>query len=117
MTEYKTELLALISTVVAGWLGWRFGGKQTAKVAEKDSLTRGADQIVDTSGKLLDLLKSALEEERLRKEAEEKLKLEEQQHRNHCEAELIKVNKKLVEIETLLSTAQKNCKGGCFSNG
>jgi hypothetical protein len=47
MAVQTSEIIIGISGVVAASTAWFLGGKQVAKNSERDTLTKGADQIVE----------------------------------------------------------------------
>jgi polyhydroxyalkanoate synthesis regulator phasin len=61
---HSSEIAIAITGVVTSTTAWFLGGRQRAKADSTDTLTKGADQIVETSNKLLGRLDSMLEEER-----------------------------------------------------
>jgi TolA-binding protein len=74
MSETKIAIIAGITTLATSIAAWVMGGRQATKSTEKDALTKGADQIVETSGKLLITLEKMVEDERA--------------HRLNCETQL-----------------------------
>jgi len=81
MSGHLTEIVIGVTGVATTAAAWYFGGRQKNKNEKDDTLTRGADQIVDTSNKLLDMLNNLLTEERERTR-------EERQHKQNCENSL-----------------------------
>lgn len=55
-----TGVVGVVTTVTA----WLMGGKQNAQAQKDDVITKGTDQIVETSNKLLQTLEQMLNEER-----------------------------------------------------
>jgi len=84
MKEYTSEIILIISGIVSAVTAWKLGGKQKMKATERQSLTKGADQIVDTSSKLLDRLELMLEQET--------------QHRENCEKSLRQHEKLIADL-------------------
>jgi len=83
--EYTSEIVVGVVGVVTSTVAWVLGGKQNIKLSEQDTLTKGADQIVETSGKLLTTLEKMLTEERT--------------HRGNCESELAELKRRIEELE------------------
>lgn len=79
-----TGVIGLTTTLAA----WLMGGKQNAKAHKDDVITKGTDQIVETSNKLLQTLEQMLKEER--------------SHRTSCEASLIEHKKKMDKQDSLI---------------
>jgi hypothetical protein len=88
MSAHTSEIIIGISGVIAASTAWFLGGKQVAKNSERDTLTKGADQIVETSGKLLLTLEKMLEEER--------------EHKKNCENSLAELKLRLDQLERKL---------------
>lgn len=72
MSDYKSEILISLAGIVTSITAWILGGKQSSKNQTKDTLTAGADRIVETSNKLLTRLEQMLDEETKHKENCEK---------------------------------------------
>jgi len=89
--EIGLSVLGVVSASYNIYLHWRLGGKQEASNSEKDTLTHGADRLIDSSNKLLDKMQQMLEQEI------ERVNLE-REHREHCETSLKELRK---EIELL----------------
>jgi uncharacterized protein Yka (UPF0111/DUF47 family) len=85
MKEHLPEIVIGIVGVAATSAAWLMGGRQRTKNEKDDTLTRGADQIVETSNKLLSTLQAMLEEER--------------RHRQSCESKLDEFEQKIKELE------------------
>jgi len=92
MSMDNTEIAIGITGLVATMAAWRFGGRQRAKNENTDAITKGTDQIVETSSKLLAKLDQMLDEER--------------EHRIACETSLgehkeliVNLTKKVAELE------------------
>jgi coenzyme F420-reducing hydrogenase alpha subunit len=81
MSSYITEIVAVGTSIASAIVGWRLGGRQRIKNENNDAITRGADQIVDSSTKLMNRLEEMLEQERTRVEIE-------REHRDMCEKSL-----------------------------
>jgi chromosome segregation ATPase len=103
MKEYYSEIAITVAGVITTASAWFLGGKQNHKNASDEVLTRGADQIVDTSNKLLETLKQLLDEERQRSTAAVK-------HHQECETSLRehkqlldKLNRRIRELEKKVS--------------
>ena len=84
-----TGIIGVVTTATA----WALGGKQKAQNDTTETIAKGADQIVDTSNKLLDTLQTMLQEER--------------QHRAKCEAGIEELRKEVNAIKLV-------CKSDCF---
>lgn len=100
MKEYYSDIAIATAGVITTAGAWFLGGRQKHKNASDEVLTRGADQIVDTSNKLLETLQNLLSEERERVN-------EERKHRELCETSLTQhkrmiddLSKKVKQLET-----------------
>jgi hypothetical protein len=100
MKEYYSDIAIATAGVITTAGAWFLGGRQKHKNASDEVLTRGADQIVDTSNKLLETLQNLLSEERERVN-------EERKHRELCETSLSQhkrmideLSKKVKQLET-----------------
>jgi hypothetical protein len=100
MKEYYSDIAIATAGVITTAGAWFLGGRQKHKNASDEVLTRGADQIVDTSNKLLETLQNLLSEERERVN-------EERKHRELCETSLAQhkrmiddLSKKVKQLET-----------------
>lgn len=93
--EIGVGIVSLVSVMAGAASGWAMGGKQKAKNESTDAITKGTDQIVETSSKLLAKLDQMLDEERVgRKCCEDSL----QEHK-----ELInKLSEKIADLEKRL---------------
>ncbi len=89
--EIGLSVLGVVSASYNIYLHWRLGGKQQASNSEKDTLTHGADRLIDSSNKLLEKMQQMLEQEI------ERVNLE-RDHREHCENSLKELRE---EIELL----------------
>ncbi len=89
--EIGLSVLGVASASYNIYLHWRLGGRQQAINSEKDTLTHGADRLIDSSNKLLDKMQLMLEQET------ERVNLE-RDHREHCENALKELRE---EIELL----------------
>jgi uncharacterized protein Yka (UPF0111/DUF47 family) len=85
MKEHLPEIVIGIVGVATTSAAWLMGGRQRTKNEKDDTLTRGADQIVETSNKLLSTLQAMLDEER--------------RHRQSCESKLDEFERKIKELE------------------
>lgn len=103
MREYITEIVIGVTGVATTGAAWYFGGMQKNKNEKNDTLTRGADQIVDTSNKLLDMLNSLLTEERERTK-------EERDHRQNCENSLAEHKLLIDDLNKKVDILEKNSK-------
>jgi len=90
MKEYYSDIAIATAGVITAAGAWFLGGRQKNKNHSDEVLTRGADQIVDTSNKLLETLQHLLQEERNRVR-------EEREHREMCEKSL-KEHKDMIEV-------------------
>lgn len=95
--NYLSEILQITTAIVVTSLAWFFGGKQSSKRKTENTLTQGADQIVDTSQKLLETLDGYLEQSRNREKKE-------RTHKENCEKSL---QEHKIEINTLKSKVAK----------
>ena len=100
--NYLSEILQITTAIIVTSLAWFFGGKQTSKRKTENTLTQGADQIVDTSQKLIETLDRYLSESRIREKKE-------RMHKETCEKSLkehkIQINKlhrKVAKLEKFL---------------
>jgi hypothetical protein len=100
MKEHLTEIVIGVTGVATTAAAWWFGGRQRNKVEKDDALTRGADQIVDTSNKLLSTLEALLKEERERV-------TEERTHREMCEASLGEHKRMIDELKRKVNALEK----------
>ncbi len=100
MKEYAGEIITGISGLAVAAGAWFMGGRQAARGKEKDSLTKGADQIVDSSNKLLQNLEKWLEMERQRAE-------EERKHKETCEKALTEHKQLIDRLSRKLSALEK----------
>jgi hypothetical protein len=89
MKEYYSEIAIATAGIITAAGAWFLGGRQKHKNHSDEVLTRGADQIVDTSNKLLETLQNLLNEER------ERVK-EERTHRELCETSLLE-HKRMID--------------------
>lgn len=85
------ELTIAIVGVLTTASAWFLGGKQKAKNDHNDILTKGANQIVESSNRLVEMLERLLEEERKHRTACEDLLLD---HKKQINA----MNKKIEEL-------------------
>ena len=92
MKEHAPEIVVATIGIVSTYVAWLLGGKQTAKNSKDDTLTRGADMIVESSQKLLQTLEKMLEEER--------------QHRKSCEDSLREMKSQIDEMRAALKMSQ-----------
>jgi len=92
MKEYATEIATAIVALTGMAGSWFLGGKQASRNKTNDSLTKGADQIVDTSNKLLAKLEQISNDERERAESE-------RTHREICEKSLSVLTEKVEYLE------------------
>ena len=88
MKEHAPEIVVATIGVVSTYVAWLLGGKQNAKNSKDDTLTRGADMIVESSQKLLQTLEKMLEEER--------------QHRQTCEDSMREMKLEIDELRQAL---------------
>jgi len=100
--NYLSEILQITTAIIVTSLAWFFGGKQTSKRKTENTLTQGADQIVDTSQKLIETLDRYLSASRIREKKE-------RTHKETCEKSLkehkIQINKlhrKVAKLEKFL---------------
>jgi len=84
MSEVKITLITGITGLITTYLAWVLGGKQNAKNITNEAITKGTDQIVETSTKLLTTLEKMVNDERA--------------HRINCETKLDELK---TEIEQL----------------
>jgi uncharacterized protein HemX len=89
MKEYYSEIAIATAGIITAGGAWFLGGRQQHKNHSDEVLTRGADQIVDTSNKLLETLQNLLTEERARVK-------EERVHKQNCEDSLAE-HKRMIE--------------------
>lgn len=84
MAHHNEVIIAAagIATTAASWF---MGAKQRSKNESHDTLTKGANQIVETTNKLLEMAQRAYEEER--------------QHRASCEQQLKELRQEIAEIK------------------
>jgi hypothetical protein len=94
MSETKIAVIAGATTLVSTIAAWVMGGRQATKSTEKDALTKGADQIVETSGKLLITLEKMVEDERT--------------HRIDCETKLAALKGEIDKLKKDFSIIKKN---------
>ena len=100
MKEHLTEIVIGVTGVATTAAAWWFGGRQRNKNESDDILTRGADQIVDTSNKLLEMLNHLLAEERERTK-------EEREHREMCETALAHHKRMIDELKKKVNALEK----------
>ena len=107
MSDYKTELIAIIAAAVTGLIGWVFGGRQKAKADKTDSITKGTDKIVDTSTKLLEKLETMLDEARKREADAIKREKEAKEREDKCE-------RAIAQLRRDFEAFKAKCKYNCF---
>ena len=83
MKEHLSEIIITATGVMTTASAWMLGGRQKSKNETRDTLTRGADQLVDTSKKLLKIAEEAAKAERERTHECQK-KLAELRNRVEC---------------------------------
>jgi len=96
MKEYASEITLIVSGLMTTAGAWFLGGKQVSRNKTNETLTSGANQIVDTSKKLLETLERISEEEREKAEVEKR-------HKESCE-------KSLLEHKEMLNILDKKVK-------
>jgi coenzyme F420-reducing hydrogenase alpha subunit len=99
--EIGLSVVGLVSASYNIYLHWRLGGKQQASNSEKDTLTHGADRLIDSSNKLLDKMQQMLEQET------ERVKVE-RDHRELCETALKEHQKQLDILKKEVEELKKN---------
>jgi peptidoglycan hydrolase CwlO-like protein len=104
MKEHIGEIVTGVVGIAAAAGAWFMGGRQAAKGAAKDTLTKGADQIVDSSNKLLQNLEKWLDMERNRAEDERK-------HKESCEKALNEHKQMIDKLSRKLTALEKQIKG------
>lgn len=88
MKEHTAEIVVGTIGIVTTYVAWLLGGKQQTKNSKDDTLTRGADMIVESSQKLLQTLEKMLSEER--------------QHRQSCEDSLREMRAEIDELRKMM---------------
>ena len=101
MKEYLGEIVTGVVGITAAASAWFFGARQASKRKDDNVLTKGADKIVDSSGKLLDKLNILLEQEQERTERE-------RIHRETCEESLRRYKKQLDKVEREVKYLKRN---------
>jgi hypothetical protein len=93
MSETKFAIIATASSIITAITGWWLGGRQSSKATEKDSITKGADMIVESTQKLQVLFEKLLEQETERANIEK-------EHKEACEKKLAEIKKENSEIKS-----------------
>jgi hypothetical protein len=93
-SEHSAEIAIGVTGLVTSMTAWFLGGRQRTKNDSTDTLTKGADQIVETSNKLLGRLDAMLEEER--------------SHRAMCEKALSEHKAMLDELNIKVKQLERN---------
>lgn len=88
MSYHMTEIVVGVVGVATTATAWMLGGRQRTKNESDDTLTKGANQIVETSNNLLTTLQTMLSEERT--------------HRQDCETKLRDLGIKIDELEKFI---------------
>ena len=99
--EIGLSVLGVVSASYNIYLHWRLGGKQHASNSEKDTLTHGADRLIDSSNKLLEKMQQMLEQEI------ERVNLE-RDHRELCEKALRDHQNQLDLLQREVADLKKN---------
>jgi len=86
MSDIKIAIITGVTGLTTTIAAWILGGKQNLRNSTNDAITKGTDQIVETSTKLLTTLEKMVDDER--------------GHRQSCEAKLAELK---TEIENLKS--------------
>jgi len=107
MKEYAAEIGLIIGGIITTAGGWFFGGKQASKGKTNETLTRGADQIVDTSNKLLEKLDQIATEERERTDIERARTETERAHKVSCEESLREHKKMINDLKKKVGKLEK----------
>ena len=93
--EISVGIVSLVSVMAGAVSGWTMGGKQKAKNESTDAITKGTDQIVETSTKLLAKLDQMLNEERVGRKCCEDSLTEHKKLINSLSKKITELEKKL----------------------
>jgi chromosome segregation ATPase len=91
--EYTSEIVVGIIGLASAISAWFLGGRQKTKLSDRDSITNGADKIVDISNKLLESLENLLKQER--------------QHRLDCEKSLREQQRQIDQLKSEINNLKK----------
>jgi hypothetical protein len=103
MKEYASEITLIVSGLITTAGAWFLGGKQVSRNKTNETLTSGANQIVDSSKKLLETLERISEEER------EKAIIE-RTHKESCEKSLLEHKVMLQSLSKKVACLEKKIK-------
>lgn len=94
-TEVIISIIGFVSALTGTVTAWHFGKKQGVQnqykqieVNSLDPISRGADSLISTGERMLDRLEALL--------------IEEQKHKENCEAKLKEQDKKIKELYKLI---------------
>jgi hypothetical protein len=88
MKDHMSDIIIGVIGITTTATAWFLGGKQRSKNDKDDTLTKGANQIVETSNNLLSTIRGYWAEER--------------EHRISCEEALRKSDQRIDELERKL---------------
>jgi polyhydroxyalkanoate synthesis regulator phasin len=97
MSDIKIAIITGVTGLAATIAAWILGGKQNLANSTQDAITKGTDQIVETSTKLLTTLEKMVDDER--------------SHRQTCETKLAELKQEIEILKKQFNDIQNSSTG------